>query len=305
MNKAHKTNRITLLMVLALLAIPLHSRGQNAPSPEALIRFPVAHEHGGSWCLGYLYIYQDSISYEVTWPSSDKGHSFVLKRSDVKSSTRWSRSGQTLKGAEVKSSKAAYHFWWLVNEQDVINGKPHQNNPPDVGDPDYMIAAILDPATLSKEPAPPSGSVGPADASQLQELPDSPLASSLQTPSGAAGAVSAAAQEVRFAVAHAHNLYGCVGYLYLAPDRVRYEVVQPESDRKHGFNLSRAEITGVQQWVLMGTPRNAAEIKTSHATYHFWLLPEGSDLVNTPFKKWSANDTVPIGSLLAALQGQR
>jgi hypothetical protein len=82
-------------------------------------------------------------------------------------------------------------------------------------------------------------------------------------------------------------------------------VVQPESDRKHGFNLSRAEITGVQQWVLMGTPRNAAEIKTSHATYHFWLLPEGSDLVNTPFKKWSANDTVPIGSLLAALQGQR
>jgi hypothetical protein len=303
MSRIHKIHRIAVAVALAALALPFLTSGQRAPAQEALGRFPVAHEHGGSWCLGYLYIYPDSITYEVT--SKDKSHAFVLKRVNMESASRWLRSGQPVKAAEVRSSKATYHFWWLANEQDVVNGKPYQNNPPDVGDPDYLIAAILDPATLSKEPAAPPQNPGAANASPFQQIPDSPLASALQ-PSGAAGAsVSPVPAEVRFPVAHLHSASQCVGYLYISAGRVRFEVVQPQNDKKHGFDLSRSEIMTIQQWIVLKTPMNAGEIKTSHGNFHFLLLPDGADLVSTPANHWNVNNVPPIGSSLPALQGQR
>src|SRR5712675_3655482 len=120
MTKIRKIRRLAVTLALAALASPLLTSGQAPPAQEALGRFPVAHEHNGSWCLGFLYIFPDSISYEVT--SKDKSHGFVLKRVNMESASRWLRSGQTVKAAEVRSGKATYHFWWLANEQDVING---------------------------------------------------------------------------------------------------------------------------------------------------------------------------------------
>src|SRR5262249_35221409 len=154
--------------------------------------------------------------------------------SDLKGVGRWSPSGQSLKSVEVKSGKTTYHFWWLA-EQDVINRRAYQNNPPDAGEPDLLIAAIRDPATLTTEASPPPqapANAGSATVSQMQPIPDSPLASGLAAPSAAAGPVSAAGPETRFAVAHAHNLLYCVGYLYVSPGRLRYEVVQPAGDKK-------------------------------------------------------------------------
>lgn len=294
--------RLRAAVILALpVVLSIYAKAQ-LPTPEALARFPVAHQHNGGWCLGYLYIYSDSIAYDVTWPQAEKAHSFTLHRSELRQVGRWLRAGQPLKAVEVNSAKSTYHFWWLANEQDVINGREYRNDPADAGEPDQLITAIREPSTLLADangmqtPAV-AASTMPAD---LQQVPDSPIASIVAgSPAGAAANTPA---ETRFAVAHAHALLFCVGYLYVSAGNVRYEVVQPVEDKKHAFQLSRTEITGVQQWLLAGKPRNAAEIKTAHGNYHFWLLPDSSDVANTPYRQWNANNIVPIGPLLSALQ---
>lgn len=297
-----------LMVAFAALAF-IRAEAQSLPQEAALARFPVAHQHNGGWCLGYLYIYPDSIAYDVTWPGSDKSHSFTLRHSELKQVGRATRAGQPVKAITVKSAKATYHFWWLANEQDVINGKPYQGDPADAGDPDLLIASIRDPASLNNGPsASPQGAsnTNSTSASEPQQFPDSPIAAAMATSSPASTASSAGAvPETRFAVAHSHALAFCVGYLYVAPDHVRYEVIQPASDKKHTVNLSRGEITAVQQWVEAGTRRNAAEIRTLRGNYHFWLLPDGSDLANTPYRQWNINNVAPIQPLIAALQGQK
>lgn len=80
----------------------------------------------------------------------------------------------------------------------------------------------------------------------------------------AAQQTAAPANEVRFPVAHAHTASWCMGYLYLSPDSIRYEVIRPDKDKKHSFRISRSDITAVQQWILLGTPEKATEIKTAH-----------------------------------------
>ena len=354
-----------IAFALATLAIPLPAQPQAAAAQDPLARFPVAHEHNADWCLGYLYIYPDSISYEVTWPATAKSHSFKINRTDVKQIGRWVRSGQQLKAIELKTAKASYDLWWLANEQDVINGRPYQFNPPDAGDPDFLIAAIRDPTTLtsgnapaaSPPPAPVTGSPGlqgippspfaglqpaqpgapypqtqapnGAGAPQLQQIPASPLAGSLQgqpavtgpaqpygaapygpygggaAPGGTVAPAYSAAGETRFAVVHLHTASQCSGYLYVSQAGVRYEEMQPASDKKHSFSLSRSEITAVQPWVFAGTPMNAAEIRTAHGNYHLWLLPDGANVANTPSNQWNIRNVLPVGPLVAALQGQR
>jgi len=71
-----------------------------------------------------------------------------------------------------------------------------------------------------------------------------------------------------------------MGYLYLSADRIRYEVIRPDKDKRHGFQISRSELIAVQQWVLMGTPENAAEVKTARAVYHFLWMPNDNDLLH-------------------------
>src|SRR3974377_1179131 len=122
MIKLNRTRLTALVLSVMILGLVFTAQGQAAATEDALARFPVAHQHKDSWCLGYLYVYPNSIAYETTWPASDKSHSFILRRSDVKEVVRWSRAGQTLKAVELKSGKTTYHFWWLANEQDVING---------------------------------------------------------------------------------------------------------------------------------------------------------------------------------------
>jgi hypothetical protein len=268
-----------LLMTLITFRQPVHAQD------NALARFPVAHEHSSGWCMGYLYVYADSISYEVNWPVFDREHSFKLRISDLQQIGRWNMSGQKLNAVELKSRQATYRLWWIANEQDVISGRPYQFNPPDAGDPDFLIAAIRNPESLNANNTPTS----PA----LPEL-QQPVANAQTAPS---------VSESRYSVTHMHAVSTCAGYLYVSPTRIRFEVVQPEADKKHSFDLSRREITSVQQWVLLGNVMNAAEIKTARGgTYRFWLLSDTADIERTPPKQWG--NPQPVATLIAALRGQ-
>jgi hypothetical protein len=324
--------RILSAILLALALVPISTRAQT-PTQDALARFPVAHEHGKDWCLGYLYIYPDSIAYEVTWPATMKSHSFDLKLTNIQQVSQWSVSGQMANAVEVKTNSSVYHFWWLANEQDVVNGRSYQFNPPDAGDPALLISAIRNPASLNAPPAAAAPAANPAPAQQNnppQQMPSSPLAGAMQTsqapqssqasqsplsqymqpgavsatPAPAPIANAAASQETRFAVVHAHAAGQCAGYLFVSATHVRYQVAQSQNDKKHSFDISRAEITGVQQWILMGKPLNAVEIKTAHGAFHFWLLPDNADVTNTPATKWGVNNVVAANPLFAALQVQ-
>ena len=133
------------------------------------------------------------------------------------------------------------------------------------------------------------------------------LAAHLQAKSSKSGPPdgrSPTANEQRFNVAHAHTASWCVGYLYISEKGIRYEVVQPEKDKKHSVDLTRAEVKTVQQWILMGTPENVAEVKTARGNYHFWLLPKDADLQKSPLSQWGMNNARPAGPLIAALQGR-
>jgi len=128
-----------------------------------------------------------------------------------------------------------------------------------------------------------------------QQFPPSPDKSS-PGPEGAA--------ESRYAVAHLHTSSQCVGYLYVSQGQIRYEVVQPASDKSHSFDLSRRDLTAVQPWIFLGTPMNAAELKTARNNYHFTLLPATADLARTPLKQLSSINVLPASTLLAAINGQ-
>ena len=74
-------------------------------------------------------------------------------------------------------------------------------------------------------------------------------------PSGAGGAV-------RLSVAHQHVGSWCLGYLHVSGDEVWYEVVKPTRYQEHAFRIERSQITALRQWVLLGQPQNATEIKS-------------------------------------------
>ena len=88
---------------------------------------------------------------------------------------------------------------------------------------------------------------------------------------------SAHPTERRISVVHAHFGSNCAGYLYVSQESVRYEALAPENYKNHSFQIRRAEIISLQPWVLMGQVQNVTEIRTAHATYHFWVLPKGTD----------------------------
>ena len=106
--------------------------------------------------------------------------------------------------------------------------------------------------------------------------------------------------ETRFAVAHVHFGSVCRGFLYVGPNGLRYEVVQPVKDKNHSFQFARREIAGVQPWILAGRMQNIAEIRTSRMVYHFWLLAN-DDAVNAG-GLFNGNAAAPAETLIAAIQ---
>jgi hypothetical protein len=111
----------------------------------------------------------------------------------------------------------------------------------------------------------------------------------------------AQANERRVSVVHVHFGNNCAGYLYVSPESVRYEALVPANYKNHSFEIQRAAITGLQPWILMGQAQNIVEIKTAHATYHFWALPMGTDL-NTARSSNLNTIAAPAEELIATIR---
>jgi len=138
---------------------------QDVPAqPSQSVRFAVAHEHFSSWCLGYLYLDADSIWYEVVQPAKDKKHEFKIKRSELLAVGRWIFVNQPKNAVELRFGKSVYHFWWLPDEQQIQTGRRYQSDPPDAANPDQLIAAIRDPASVLNPGATPQAQPVPAAA---------------------------------------------------------------------------------------------------------------------------------------------
>jgi hypothetical protein len=86
------------------------------------------------------------------------------------------------------------------------------------------------------------------------------------------------AGELRFPVAYLHGGSWCYGLLYGSDDKVRFEVVQPQPAKSYSFEAPRAEIA-IRQWVLLGTPPDAIELKTGGKTYHMRSLANSTKLL--------------------------
>ena len=114
-------------------------------------------------------------------------------------------------------------------------------------------------------------------------------------PASAAGAAAA-----RFTVVHQHVGSYCLGYLHVTAAEVWYEVVKPERDQAHAFRIPRSEIA-VRQWILLGQPQNATEIKAGRATYHFWLLRD-QDLTRSASLQLPQQEALPFQYLITAIQ---
>jgi hypothetical protein len=136
-----------------LAALPLCLSGQDGPNavtarasdpPAAEVRFPVALQHGGAWCYGYLAGNSDRVRFEVVQPQSDKGFSFDSPRAEV-SIRQWIILGMPQDAIEVKIKGATYHMRWLANEGEVQNGAARRWAPPVSRSPLALIAAVQNP----------------------------------------------------------------------------------------------------------------------------------------------------------------
>ncbi len=113
----------TVLLLAALSSAQFGKRSPSAPSSgdavelvsggdNPVFRYPVAHQHAASACVGYLYFSRDSIRYEVLRPDTDKRHSFEQKRADLTTAGQWRFWGQPLDEAEFKfRDGSVYHFF--------------------------------------------------------------------------------------------------------------------------------------------------------------------------------------------------
>ena len=109
------------------------------------------------------------------------------------------------------------------------------------------------------------------------------------------------AKELRFPVAYLHGGSWCYGFLYGSDDRIRFEVVQPESAKGFSFETPRAEVM-IRQWVLLGTPQNAIELKTRGTTYHMLWLANADEILTGGARRWAPPVALPPYALIAAMQ---
>jgi hypothetical protein len=111
----------------------------------------------------------------------------------------------------------------------------------------------------------------------------------------------AQSKQRRVSVVHVHLGDNCAGYLYITEEGLRYKVLAPEKYKSDSFQIRRDEITALQPWVFQGQQQNITEIKTAHATYHFWVLPKGTDPVAARSQNMNAV-AAPAAKLIEAIR---
>ena len=84
----------------------------SGPNGEPILRYPVAHQHAATGCLGWLYISRTTMRYEVLGPPQDLGHAFELQRSDLTVAQQWRFWGRLFPEAEFKfRNGGTFHFF--------------------------------------------------------------------------------------------------------------------------------------------------------------------------------------------------
>ena len=153
--------RLTFLLITVSLLLPLASaqlgkRGSaSAPSGDDAVelvaagdhpvfRYPVAHQHAASACVGYLYFSRDSIRYEVLRPDSDKRHSFEQKRADLTLAGQWRFWGQPIDEAEFKFRDGSVYHFFRMRKAYVDSSTNTRPNWSDVLPHQELVDAALD-----------------------------------------------------------------------------------------------------------------------------------------------------------------
>ena len=126
--------------------------------------------------------------------------------------------------------------------------------------------------------------------------------------------VSAAGGEwmLRYPVAHyqgrphviLHTYSGgtCYGYLYVSRESVRYDVVWPEKDKGHSFELRRADVASAEEWVYLGVATQLLQIKSrSGVDYHFFHVPRR--FVESPGQKFQWGEHLSYKEVADGVQG--
>ncbi len=109
--------------------------------------------------------------------------------------------------------------------------------------------------------------------------------------------------QIRIAVAHQHTASGCIGYLYVDRETIRFEVKWPARDLGHGFEFPRSALTVARQWTLLATALPEAELKfgagrgRAGGTYHFFHVdPSLPETPGAKFEWQNARDWQEIVS---------
>src|SRR5215472_17709113 len=184
---------IIVTIILTLLPYAAQAQVQDNDSSLAQakqLRFRVVHTHFGNNCAGYLFVSQEAVRYETLVPDNYKNHSFQIERAAITALQPWVLMGQVQNIVEIKTARAAYHFWVLPKGTD-LNAARTSNLSAIAAPAEKLIAAIRDPESMlqqvaAKAPAPNAnaGSAANPDAGANAPSPAARSARRGQPPAG-------------------------------------------------------------------------------------------------------------------------
>ncbi len=106
---------------------------------------------------------------------------------------------------------------------------------------------------------------------------------------------------LRIPVAHKHAFSWCYGYLTIGKRQVRLDIVQPSSDRDHGFVAPRAEVAA-DRWSVLGVPQPVIELTIKGKQYVLTWLANESEVQTGPAHRPSPPLAVAPYPALVALR---
>ena len=106
--------RALILFLLSFVAVAFSQGGPTLETDSAgkqALRYSVAHQHGMSACMGYLYVSATTIRFQS---NSEPAHSFEKNRSEMLVAQEWRSLGISMDALELKfSGGGVYHFFHI------------------------------------------------------------------------------------------------------------------------------------------------------------------------------------------------
>lgn len=99
---------------------------------------------------------------------------------------------------------------------------------------------------------------------------------------------------LKYPAAHQHAMTGCMGYLYISRDRMKFE---SKTEPAHSFEHALADMTTARQWTLLGTALQEAEFKfRGGRTYHLFHVRKR--VVETPDARFGWDEVLDFQALI-------